>query len=74
MSIARRGLVAALAAPAIGLPRWARAEASPDRPIKFLIPLAAGSAVDIVARLVAEKMSEILGQRCFVENEPVRPA
>lgn len=63
--IARRAFVAALALPAI-----ARAQSYPDRPIRFLIPLAAGSAVDIVARLMAEKMGGILGQRVFVENEP----
>ncbi len=65
MTLARRAFVAALAAPA-----FARAQTYPDRPIRFLIPLAAGSAVDVVARLVAEKMGEILGQRVFVENEP----
>jgi tripartite-type tricarboxylate transporter receptor subunit TctC len=65
MTLARRAFVAALAAPA-----FAWAQTYPDRPIRFLIPLAAGSAVDVVARLVAEKMGEILGQRVFVENEP----
>lgn len=48
----------------------ARAETYPDRPIKLLVPLAAGSAVDIVARLVAEKMAGPLGQHLFVENQP----
>jgi len=47
-----------------------RAETYPDRPIKLLVPLAAASAVDVVARLVADKMSDILGQRLFVENQP----
>jgi tripartite-type tricarboxylate transporter receptor subunit TctC len=44
------------------------AQTYPDRPIKLLVPLAAGSAVDIVARLVADKMGDQLGQRPFVEN------
>src|SRR5262249_18904172 len=47
-----------------------RAETFPDRPIKLLVPLAAASAVDVVARLVGDKMGEILGQRLFVENQP----
>jgi len=47
---------------------FAQAQSYPDRPIKLLVPLAAGSAVDIVARLVADKMGEQLGQRPFVEN------
>ena len=46
----------------------AQAQTYPDRPIKMLVPLASGSAVDIVARLVAEKMGDQLGQRPFVEN------
>ncbi len=48
----------------------ANAQTYPDRPIKILVPLAAGSAVDIVARLVADKMGEQLGQRPFVETMP----
>ena len=48
----------------------AQAQTYPDRPIKLLVPLAAGSAVDIVARLVAEKMSGTLGQSLIVENQP----
>jgi tripartite-type tricarboxylate transporter receptor subunit TctC len=44
------------------------AEPYPSKPIHMLIPLAAGSAVDIVARFVAAKMSESLGQQIFVEN------
>jgi len=52
------------------VPSPARAENYPDRPIKLLVPLAAASAVDVVARLVGDKMGEILGQRLFVENQP----
>lgn len=48
----------------------AQAQIYPDRPIKLLVPLAAASAVDIVARLVGEKMAEGLGQRVYVENQP----
>ncbi len=47
---------------------FAQAQTYPDRPIKLLVPLAAGSAVDIVARLVAEKMGDRFGQRLVVEN------
>jgi tripartite-type tricarboxylate transporter receptor subunit TctC len=54
----------AMLAPAV------RAQTYPDRPIRILVPLAAGSAVDIVARLVADKMGEQLGQRTFVEAMP----
>ena len=52
------------------LPSLASAQTYPDRPIRILVPLAAGSAVDIVARLVADKMGEqarpanLLSRRC----------
>ena len=42
----------------------------PGRPIRVLEPLAAGSAVDIVARIVADKMGRILGGSLFVDNQP----
>jgi tripartite-type tricarboxylate transporter receptor subunit TctC len=51
-----------------GLAPLAQAQTYPDRPIKLLVPLASGSAVDIVARVVAEKMGEQLGQRPYIEN------
>ncbi len=48
----------------------AKAETYPDRPVKMLIPLASGSAVDVATRIIAEKMGDILGQRFVIENEP----
>jgi tripartite-type tricarboxylate transporter receptor subunit TctC len=63
----RRYLVAAVLATLCA--PLAHTQTYPDRPIKLLVPLAAGSAVDIVARLVADKMGDQLGQRPFVENQ-----
>jgi tripartite-type tricarboxylate transporter receptor subunit TctC len=40
----------------------------PDRPIRFIVPFTAGSSSDIVARLVAQKLGERLGQQLVVEN------
>lgn len=40
----------------------------PERPITLVIPFAAGGSTDLVGRLVAEKMSEGLGQQIVVEN------
>jgi len=40
----------------------------PDKPIRMIVPLPAGSAVDIVARLICTKLSERLGQTIVVEN------
>ena len=42
----------------------------PSRPITMIVPLAAGSAADIVARLVGTKMSADLGRQIVVENAP----
>jgi tripartite-type tricarboxylate transporter receptor subunit TctC len=40
----------------------------PTRPIRFIVPFTAGSSSDIVARIVAKKLSERLGQQLVVEN------
>jgi len=45
----------------------ARAE-WPDRPIKMIVPFSAGSSSDTIARIVAAKMGERLGQQIVVEN------
>lgn len=62
---------AALAA-GLALPAAARAQAPawPARPITMVAPLAAGSSVDILARLVAEQWAQRLGQPVPVENRP----
>jgi tripartite-type tricarboxylate transporter receptor subunit TctC len=44
--------------------------AYPNKPIKMIIPLAAASAVDNAARMVAQRMSESMGQQIIVENQP----
>ena len=48
----------------------AGAQDYPNKPIKWLAPLAAGSAVDAAARVVAAKISENIGQQIVVENMP----
>jgi tripartite-type tricarboxylate transporter receptor subunit TctC len=48
----------------------ARAEIYPARPVRVIVGLAAGTSPDIIARLLAEWLSEQLGQRFFVENRP----
>lgn len=40
----------------------------PNKPIRMIVPLGAGSAVDVAARLLAQKMSENIGQSIVVEN------
>ena len=48
---------------------WAQA-AYPNKPIKLIVPLAAGSAVDNAARIVTQKMAQSLGVGIAVENQP----
>ena len=56
---------------ALALPaRTGRAETYPARPIRFVVPWPAGGVADTVARVVADKLSERLGQRLIVENKP----
>ncbi len=51
------------------LPRRARAADWPTRPVRFVVPFAAGGTTDILARLVAAKASEEFGQQFIVENK-----
>jgi tripartite-type tricarboxylate transporter receptor subunit TctC len=51
------------------LPLAARAE-YPDRPIRFIVPQAAGSATDTVARLLAAELGPILGTQVIVDDRP----
>ena len=51
------------------LSRAARAEPWPARPVRFVVPFAAGGTTDILARVVAAKMSEEFGQQFVVENK-----
>jgi tripartite-type tricarboxylate transporter receptor subunit TctC len=51
------------------LPRRARADQWPTRPVKLVVPFAAGGTTDILARVVAAKVSEEFGQQFIVENK-----
>src|SRR5207247_5127215 len=47
----------------------ARAEDYPNRPVRIVVSFSAGGPTDIVGRVIAQKLSELLGQQFFVENK-----
>ena len=67
---ARRSAGTRLAALALtlALPFCALAGAYPERPVRMIVPFAAGGPTDVVARMLADKMSAALGQPIVVEN------
>src|SRR6516164_9051292 len=72
MKLPRRNFLH-LAAGAAALPvasRIARAQAYPTRPVRIVVGFPAGGATDITARLMAQWLSDRLGQQFIIENRP----
>ena len=68
MSVVHR-IVGALALCALA-PCASAQSGYPDKPIRMIIPLAAASAVDNAARIVAQRMVDNMGQQIVIENQP----
>jgi len=71
MMLARRAFFGLAVGAALPAPlRFARAQAYPTRPIVLVMHLPAGSAPDIVARLIGQSLSQRLGTPVVIENRP----
>ena len=72
MKLPRRKFLhlAAGAATLPALSRIASAQTYPTRPVRLVVGFAAGQAIDILARLIAQSLSERFGQQFIVENRP----
>jgi tripartite-type tricarboxylate transporter receptor subunit TctC len=63
----KKTIIAAFAA-VLALTGGATAQTFPDRPLTMIIPFAAGGPTDVLGRVMAQKMGELLGQTVIVEN------
>ena len=64
----RQRLAAAIAATIAMLPPCAGAQSFPTRPLTMVVPYSAGGTFDVLGRIMAVRMGEILGQAVIVEN------
>jgi tripartite-type tricarboxylate transporter receptor subunit TctC len=64
------GLFGAAVVAQVALATPATAQDYPNKPIRILVPYAAGGFVDVAARIVGARLSEVLGQQVVIENRP----
>src|SRR5216683_1730646 len=67
----RKLLFSCILSAAVLVPAWpvsAQAQTYPDHPVRIIVPIGPGGAYDIIGRLLANKLTEQIGQSFFVEN------
>jgi len=64
----RRDVIKAFLVAAMLMPAAATAQPYPSRPLTMVVPYAAGGSFDVLGRIIAVKMGELLGQSVIVEN------
>jgi tripartite-type tricarboxylate transporter receptor subunit TctC len=65
LSVCLLGMLSSLSSPQI-----AQAEGYPARPVKVVVPYPAGSAADVMGRILADKLAQLTNGQFFVENQP----
>lgn len=70
ISITGRGIAAAVLLAVGFAPATAAAQNYPTRPVRIILPFAAGGGTDLLARLLAQRFTEALGQPTVVDNRP----
>ena len=70
--LTKRDFLAGIATTGVGVAvgQAGLAQTYPTRPVKMIVPLPPGSAPDVRHRLIAQGLTEVLGQQVFVENRP----
>ena len=63
-------LAATLLAGSAGFAPTAHAQPYPNRPVRIVVPFPPGGTVDVVARLVSQRLGELLGQTIVIDNKP----
>src|SRR5687767_12415671 len=62
------GALVILAFAGLAAPGDVQAQSWPQRPVRLLVPFAAGGNIDVMGRLMAARLSETIGQQVIVEN------
>jgi tripartite-type tricarboxylate transporter receptor subunit TctC len=67
---ARAFMAFALALAALSIAASAQAQTYPNRPVRIIVPYPAGGVADVTARVIGQKLGEVLGQQVVIDNRP----